>query len=286
MDLLHESERRFTKKLCDAMIPVMIAAFWEIWLEAKKEVADKKSKNTTLVFQELLRGIKTWNSSISLKNTEAIIKNQPLFPNLLAAVFVIHVKILSAIRTDKKSKKICIKLPANDVFVQRCYEACAKDLYERPHIITEPHTEEERNEDLNKRFNKHICQVIEDLVPTAEILQTYLPMPAAGEDLNLDHDDEDPENEDEIPDVMNEDPINNTMGDPENQPGSNMEFGKTPGGVDNTVTVNNSATPPNVPGGTPAPENVEKMEQNLFDDAAESKSVPLIGPQRIEKLGS
>ena len=280
MDLLNESERRFTKKLCDAMIPVMIEAFWEIWLEAKKEVADKKSKNTTLVFQELLRAIKTWNSSISLKNTEAIVKNQPLFPNLMAAVFVIHVKILSSIRTDKKSKKICIKLPANDVFVQRCYEACAKDLYERPLIITEPHTEEERNEDLKARFTKRITDVIEELVPTAEILQTYLPMPAAGEDLNLDHEDEDPEAEDEedVPDVMNEDP---SPTDPMNVDGSNMEFGKTPGGVDNTVTVNNTSTPPNVPGGTPAGEpSVANMEQNLFDDAAESR----IGPQRIEKL--
>jgi hypothetical protein len=277
MDLLNESERRFTKKLCDAMIPVMIEAFWEIWLEAKKEVADKKSKNTTLVFQELLRAIKTWNSSISLKNTEAIIKNQPLFPNLMAAVFVIHVKILSSIRTDKKSKKICIKLPANDVFVQRCYEACAKDLYERPLIITEPHTEEERNEDLKARFTKRITDVIEELVPTAEILQTYLPLPAAGEDLNLDHEDEEAPDEDEdVPDVMNEDPA-----EPMNIDGSNMEFGKTPGGVDNTVTVNNTSTPPNVPGGTPAPEpSVANMEQNLFDDAAESK----IGPQRIEKL--
>jgi len=279
MDLLNESERRFTKKLCDAMIPVMITAFWEIWLEAKKEVQDKKSKNVTLVFQELLRAIKTWNSSISLKNTEAIVKAQPLFPNLLAAVFVIHVKILSAIRTDKKSKKICIKLPQNDVFVQRCYEACAKDLYEDPYVITEFHSEVERNENLTKRFTKHIMQVIEDLVPTAEILQTYLPLPAAGEDLNLDHEDEDPEADDEVPDMMNEDPVPANDGEPAPEP--NMEFGKTPGGVDNTVTVNNSMTPPNVPGTTPAgPENVQKMEQNLFDDAAESKAYP----QRIEKL--
>ena len=160
MDILNESERRFTKKLCDAMIPVMIEAFWEIWLEAKKE---SQGKNTPRVFQELLRGVKTWNSSISLKNTEAIVKNQPLFPNLLAAVFVIHVKILSAIRTDKKSKKISIKLPANDVFVQRCYEACAKDLYESPYIIVENHTEAERNEDLHKRFHRHICLVIESM---------------------------------------------------------------------------------------------------------------------------
>lgn len=169
------------------------------------------------------------------------------------------------------------------MFVQRCYEACAKDLYEDPYIITENNTETARNDNLQGRFNKHICQVIEDLVPTAEILQTYLPLPAAGEDLNLDHEDE--EAMDEDPDMMNEDPLpNNQDGDPVNQDNSNMEFGKTPGGVDNTVTVNNTLTPPGVEGGTPAPEpeNIQKMEQNLFDDAAESKTP---GHQRIEKLG-
>jgi len=261
MDLLHESERRFTKKLCKAMIPVMIEAFWEIYLEAQKE---SKGKNTARVFQELLRGVKTWNSSISLKNTEAIIKNEPLFPNLLAAVFVIHVKILSSIRTDKKSRKICIKLPVNDVFVQRCYEACAKDLFEHPQIITEEHSESERSDDLGTRFQRIICDVIEDLVPTAEILQTYLPLPASGEDLSVDHEDEeyteDAEDAD-VPDI-----------EPEAEPGA-LEFGKTPGGVDTTVTTTTSPSVPVVDGLSPPAES-------LFDDAAESRPTT-----HIEKLG-
>jgi hypothetical protein len=269
MDLLNESERRFTKKLCDAMIPVMITAFWEIWLEAKKECDEKKTKNYTKVFQELLRAIKTWNSSISLKNTEAIIKNQSLFPNLLAAVFVIHVKILSAIRTDKKSKKISIKLPANDVFVQRCYEACAKDLYENPSIIVDNKSEEERNNNLNERFNKKICVVIEDLIPTAEILNTYLPLPAAGEDLDMDHEDEEGEDED-VPDLADDVPPEENLDSlPQNT--GNMEFGKTPGGVDTAVTVNNSLTPPSVPGATPASTD---DGESLFPDA----------PTKIQKL--
>lgn len=288
MDLLNESERRFTKKLCDAMIPPMIEAFWEIWLEAKKECAEKKTKNATKVFQELLRGVKTWNASMSLKNTEAIIKNQPLFPNLLAAVFVIHVKILSAIRTDKKSKKICIKLPANDVFVQRCFEACAKDLYENPLIITEGASDEERNAELKRRFRERITEVIEELVPTAEILNTYLPMPTAGQDLDVEHDDyegdpeADPAAEDEdVPDIMGEDPgsLPNNQDPVQNPEGSNVEFGKTPGGVDNTVTVNNSMTPPNLPGGTPGGTPAPIGDQNLFDDAAETKSI------QVQKLG-
>jgi hypothetical protein len=272
MDILNESERRFTKKLCDAMIPVMIEAFWEIWLEAKKE---SQGKNTTRVFQELLRGVKTWNSSISLKNTEAIVKNQSLFPSLLAAVFVIHVKILSAIRTDKKSKKISIKLPANDVFVQRCYEACAKDLYESPYIISENNSEAERNEDLNRRFHKNICLIIEDLVPTAEILNTYLPLPEAGQDLDMDHDDENPEQDDEVPEIDEMDAMP-TSDDATGTSGAGMEIGKTPGGVDNMVTTSNGLTPPEVPGTTPAPAEPQIPEQTLFDDA----------PTKIQKLGA
>jgi len=266
MDLLNESERRFTKKLCQAMIPVMIEAFWEIWLEAKKV---SQGKNMTRVFQELLRDVKTWNSSISNKNTDAIIKTNSLFPSLLAAVFVIQVKILSSIRTDKKTKKICIKLPANDVFVQRCYESCARNLYEDPVIITENSTDEFRKKELFRRFAEEIACVIEELVPTAEILNTYLPLPTSG-DLDLDHEDE--EEGEPTGDELAEDvpPV------PENIPG--MEFGKTPEGVDTTVTVNNTLTPPNVPGSTPAPE-----EENLFDDAPQG--APRGTPGRINKIG-
>ena len=270
MDLLNESERRFTKKLCQAMIPVMIEAFWEIWLEAKKV---SQGKNMTRVFQELLRDVKTWNASISNKNTEAIIKNNSLFPSLLAAVFVIQVKILSSIRTDKKQKKICIKLPGNDIFVQRCYENCAKNLYDDPIIITETNTDEFRKAELFRRFTVEIADVIEALVPTAEILNTYLPLPAAGEDFDLEHEEEEPVEEeveeDEVPNV--EEP---------SVPG--MEFGKTPEGVDTTVTVNNSLTPPNVPGATPG-ETPAPVDDNLFDDAP---SGPHRGtPTRIQKIG-
>lgn len=252
-DLLNESERRFTKKLCDGMIrPVMIEAFWEIWLEAKKEA---QGKNTTKVFEQLLRDVKTWNSSISLKNSDAITKNQPLYPNLLAAVFVINVKILSAIRTDSKSKKITIKLPGIDVFTQRCYEKCAKDIYDSPDIIVNgSHSESYRDAELYTRFSKHIRDVIEDMIPTGEILTTYLPLPTSGDiDMDQDQEEEEPEVEEEPGDpVLPDEPIE-----------GGLEFGKTPGGVDTTVTTNASLSVPVVPGMSVAPE----AEQNLFDDA-------------------
>jgi hypothetical protein len=183
----------------------------------------------------------------------------------LAAVFVIHVKILSSIRTDKKAKKISIKLPANDVFVQECYIRCAKDVYDDPDIITGKHTDEERKRELSKRFCEHIKDTIEYLVPMAEILDTYLTLPGEGEGMGFD-DEEEQEAEPE-PESMNEE-FETPVEQVDNTP--NMEFGKTPGGSE-TVTVNNSLTPPSVPGGTPAP-----IEQNLFDDAPDGgvKKIP------------
>lgn len=261
MELINESERRFTKKLCDSMTPAMIETFWEIWLEAQKEA---KGKNTVQVFQQLLRDVKTWNSSISNKNTEAIIKNNPMFPKLLAAVFVIHVKILSSIRTDKKSKKISIKLPANDVFVQRVYEACAKDIYDDPDIIVNKnHSDEHRKKELHKRFVHHICEIIEQLVPMAEILDTYLSLPAGDEGMNFDEEDEVEENEEAPMEEPGQEGFDDApAADPvEGLPTNNMQFGQTPGGSQ-TVTTTNTLTPPSVPGGTPAP-----TDQNLFDDA-------------------
>jgi hypothetical protein len=169
MDILESSERRFTKKLCDSMIPSMIETYWEIWLEAKKE---SKGKNQTLVFQELLRNIKTWNGSISLKHADKIKNAHPLFQNFLAAVFICHVKILmNGIRMDKKPRKVGLKLPAHDVFVQRCYEACGEDLYYRPTVITDPaKTDEDRKKELTDRFTCKIQNVIEDLIPWDSIV--------------------------------------------------------------------------------------------------------------------
>ena len=268
MELINESERRFTKKLCDSMTPAMIETFWEIWLEAQKEA---KGKNTVQVFQQLLRDVKTWNSSISSKNTEAIVKNNPMFPKLLAAVFVIHVKILSSIRTDKKSKKISIKLPANDVFVQRVYEACAKDIYEDPDIIVNKnHSDEHRKKELHKRFVHHICEIIEQLVPMSEILDTYLSLPTGDEGMNFDEEEEEEEIEELDPPVGEEVPAADPV---EGLPTNNMQFGQTPGGSE-TVTVNNSLTPPSVVGGTPAP--VQEQNQNLFDDAPDDVNVKKI----------
>jgi hypothetical protein len=141
-------------------------------------------------------------------------------------------------------------------------------LYENPDIITGKHTDEERKKELSKRFCEHIRDTIEYLVPMAEILDTYLTLPEENQGMAFDEEEDEvpeaPQEEFDAPGADTPDPVE---GLPQNTP--NMEFGKTPGGSE-TVTVNNSLTPPSVSGGTPAP-----SDETLFDDAPDDvKKIP------------
>jgi len=172
MEVLVEAERKYTAKLAGAMIPVMIDAFFDLYAEAKKQSDGRK---TLIRFQALLVEVKNWNNSIVKQHTDAIIKTCSMFSNLLAAVFVISVKIMSAVRISSESKKLNIKLPTNDVFVHSCYIAAAKDLYENPYIVTDDSKEPDKRMQLTHRFTKCIKDIVEDFIPVQQILETYIP---------------------------------------------------------------------------------------------------------------
>jgi hypothetical protein len=241
------------------MIPTMIETFWEIWLEAKKE---SKGKNSTLVFQELLRGIKTWNGSISLKHADNIKNKSPLFQKLLAAVFICHVKILlNGIRLDKKPKKIAVKLPAHDVFVQRCYETCGEYLYYHPSVITtESKTDDDRKKELTAEFTCKITTVIDDLIPWDSVVGDLSTDPEFNDDEEADEEKEieDPVQEEEPPeDTGNlEDIANDSSATSSTEP-----IAQTPGGSE-TYAVTPSLNPPVV-------KKLGTEGESLFDDAKE-----------------
>jgi hypothetical protein len=170
--ILVEAERKFMIKLCNAMTPVMIDAFYDMY---KKAVEVSKGRQTLIHYQTLLQEVPHWNNTIVKQHADAIIKSCSMFPNLLAAVFVISVKIMSAVRISSDSKKINIKLPSNDVFVHSCYIAAAKSLYEDPYVVVDKMSDQDRRIKMGARFNELIKEVIDDFIPVQQILDTYIP---------------------------------------------------------------------------------------------------------------
>jgi hypothetical protein len=268
MDVLAEADRKYTAKLAGVMAPVMIDAFFDIYAEAKKQSQGRK---TLLMFQGLLVEVKGWNNTMVKQHTDAIIKSCAMFPNLLAAVFVISVKIMSAVRISSESKKLNVKLPTNDVFVHSCYIAAAKDLYDSPYIVVEDIKDSEKRAQLTQRFSKCIREVIDDFIPIQQILDTYIPSFAGGE-LDMENgvgaDPCDIDEEDEALAPATTEPGTPATEEPAT-PSPTDPAPTTPEAADVSAETKDVPVTPVATPATPAPAPVH--QETLFDDAPEKK---------------
>jgi len=185
----------------------MIEVFQEIYGEAVKTA---KGKQVLIMFQKLLKEVPNWSNAMSKRHSDNITDRCSWFSDLLAAVFVACTKILSAVRLKADNKKISLKLPTEEVFIQTCYNNVAKDLYKDPYIFHEEQSEYARDENLTARISLCIENTVKELIPVQQILQTY--MSQETRDISLDG---------EVQDTMDPDVVegeDEPMGEPEPEP--------------------------------------------------------------------
>lgn len=200
LNVLVEAKKEYLAQLCHIMCPIMIETFQELYETA---VRDSKNKKPLLQFQKHLKEVPNWSNAMSKSHSDNITDRCAWFSDLLAAVFVSFVKILSSVRLRAENKKISLKVPSNEVFIQTCYNNCAKDLYRDPYVFHEEQSEYERDLKLTRRFTEAIEATVKELIPVAEILKTYM----SAEDhkqIDLDPSEEHPTAED---DVVEDEPV-------------------------------------------------------------------------------
>jgi len=207
----------------------MIDVFQNMYKEA---VILSKGKKPLVMFQKLLKEVPNWSNQMSAQHTSNIADRCAWFNDLLAAVFVACTKILSAVRLKADNKKISLKLPTNEVFIQTCYNNAAKDLYRDPYIFHEEQSEYTRDDQLTQRFCACIESTVKELIPVQQILQTY--MSQETRDIDLDGEVQDTEDPDvfdgpeEVPEAIPEaEPL------PENEPMMGGEEQVQPTGLEN-----------------------------------------------------
>ena len=272
LNVLVEAKKEYTGQLCKLLCPHMIDSFLNMYTEANKM---SKGKRPLLQYQKLLKEVPNWNDHIVKQNCESVCNACSWFSDLLAAVFVSYVKILSSVRLKSETKKISIKLPTNEMFIHTCFVNAAKDLYKDPYVYHEVQNEFDRDANLTPRFTSAIEATIQELLPVQQILNTYMSQTGNQVDLNT----EDPVEDTEDPDV--------DEGGEDPGPGE----GEVPG----TETAGEEAPPvaPEVPAEPPTgdqlttPEGVGSTIKNvpvsgegtetLFDDAPEKTSGDING---------
>lgn len=199
LNILVEAKKEYIGQLCAVMCPPMIEVFAEMYEEASKI---SKGRKVLIMYQKLLKEVPNWSNAMSKKHTDNITSRCAWFNDLLAAVFVACTKILSSVRLNAENKKIALKLPSNEVFIQTCYNNIAKDLYKDPYVYHEEQSEHVRDSQLKARFCVCIEETVKELIPVQQILQTYMSQTNRDIDLggeNLETDTEDPDIYDEMP---------------------------------------------------------------------------------------
>ena len=196
MEVLVDAKKEYLNQLAIIMVPFMIETFQDVYNES---VTRSKNKKVLAMNQLLLKDVKVWNDNIIKQHTDEIIHSCSWFNELVAAVFVSHVKILSAVKLSAESNKISVKLPTNERFVHACYVAVAKDLYKDPYVYHEEADEFVRDERLFERFNVCISATVKELIPIQDILRVNMTKDDIKSlDLDKEVDEFEPEIEEEV----------------------------------------------------------------------------------------
>jgi|DEB0MinimDraft_6_1074348.scaffolds.fasta_scaffold01392_8 hypothetical protein len=274
MEVLVDAKKEYLNQLAIIMVPFMIETFQDVYNES---VSRSKNKKVLAMNQLLLKDVKVWNDNIIKQHTDEIINSCSWFNELVAAVFVSHVKILSAVKLSAESNKISVKLPTNERFIHACYVAVAKDLYKDPYIYHEEADEFTRDEKLFERFNVCINNTVKELIPIQDILKVNMTKDAI-KSLDLDKEETDFEPEVEGPNTEGVDPDTEGV-DPDTDGVDPNTEGVVPGTEETTVEEPEGTTAA-LDAQDPEVEEVKSIsvgpnaEESLFDDAPDSIKKP------------
>lgn len=172
LNILAVAQEEYMDKLNEILTPFLLTNFEQLYEQA---ITDSKGKNGLMRFQEYLRDVKTWNNSKIKERTDEIRNSFSHVKELVAAVIVGYVKIMSAIRlNDVSNQKIPIKLPRLEDFIYRVYEKNAEAYYKDPYWFQQKLSEDEKLDKVLEINGKILKQVLKSIVPLDKILDTYI----------------------------------------------------------------------------------------------------------------
>jgi len=172
---LLEVKHEYSRQLCNLLVPVMYEGIHSIYTEATKNKKDTPMK----IFQILLSRIPQWNQHIITNEYQRILnKTQCDFiSDLITAVFISHAKILSSVKSKKKSKTLNLKVPNGDYFIHKAYIECARYFWKNPYLFCDNIStiEYQRNmREAESIIEQSINETVRKLLPVKNILQQYI----------------------------------------------------------------------------------------------------------------
>lgn len=165
INVLVTAREEYINQLMNILIPYYKVNFKKIFENSQ---VNSFIKYKLRPFQQDLRYIQKWNEVTVDSRVKELTNQYPYFGELLKAIFVINVKILSCVKTNPKGKGIKIEIPHIPIFVHKLFIEIAKKIYYKPNIILEP------DENLEYLIETSIHDMLRNQIPIQQILQEYL----------------------------------------------------------------------------------------------------------------
>jgi hypothetical protein len=175
INILVEAKNEYTKQLTNILVPYIYEGVESIYQDSL--VLD--NKNSLGTFQSLLVKVPKWNQEMIDDETNRIVNASKVsyFGDLLTAVFVANAKILTAVGSINRGRKINLKVPQISEFIHKCYIECAREFHKNPYIFDKNCKAIEKHRNLRESLNiinNSIVEAVRKLLPMQEILQQYL----------------------------------------------------------------------------------------------------------------
>jgi len=178
-NILVEAKREYTRHICNLLVPIVISGIKNIYENCKEECQTTGNQELTTSFQETLKQIPKWNQDVIDQEYDRILKHEDcdLLDDLVKAVFIFNIKILSVISNNNKPKKVTLEIPSTKRLIHRCYLKSSKDIIRNPFLfddMLEDYEYRKNMKDVEKIVTNSIDEAIRSLVPVRSILMQYM----------------------------------------------------------------------------------------------------------------
>ena len=177
---LTEAQYEWALRLVNILSPLIQegvqSIFSESWNMCERE---NEADKYLMTFQNLLSRVPKWNEEIIQAEVDRIVEKSgcKYMEDLLSCVHIIHLKILTTIRTGKTQKKIDIDIPKLNNFIHKIYIDCSRGLYTRVYLFEKdvaPLVVQRNRSEFSELVKQSIMNVVRDSIPVEILLRAYL----------------------------------------------------------------------------------------------------------------
>ena len=187
VNVLNVAKDEYTKQLVAILGPLVLQGCEAIYEDSKH--ADNE-RDVIYNFQVLLKQVPTWNSNMISEECARISATCDWLHDLITAVFVTNVKILTSVKIINKAKQFKLKMPNFDTFVHAVYIESARHFFHNPFQLYEYEKTTKRNKNRKEALKAVGCcieETIRQLLPVRHILQEYMQDNGCEDDDYMNH---------------------------------------------------------------------------------------------------